>query len=95
MGPILPVRDLIVSLEHSRRLGFTTGAHDMGRCGYPVLDDAAVHLGGAAAPRLDWPLGSLTDASPRWTAGADLDAGSAKRWWRDAARSTLGTVQDR
>jgi Glyoxalase/Bleomycin resistance protein/Dioxygenase superfamily len=43
--PIFPVHDVTVSLEHYRRLGFSTRAYDQGGYGYAVLDGAEIHLG--------------------------------------------------
>ena len=43
--PILPVRDLNVSLEHYRRLGFTTRPYERGGYGFAALDGAEIHLG--------------------------------------------------
>ena len=43
--PILPVRDLAVSLDHYRRLGFTVRTYERGGYGYATLDDAEIHLG--------------------------------------------------
>jgi hypothetical protein len=43
--PILPVRDLTVSLDHYRRLGFTTRTYELGGYGFAAPDGAEIHLG--------------------------------------------------
>ena len=49
-APIFPVRDLSTSLDHYRRLGFTTREYGGGGYGFAVLDGVEIHLG--VAPHL-------------------------------------------
>ena len=42
--PIFPVRDLNVSLDHYRRLGFATREYDKGGYGFATLDAIEIHL---------------------------------------------------
>lgn len=49
--PIFPVRDLSVSLDHYRRLGFATREYDKGGYGYVTLDGIEIHLGVASYDR--------------------------------------------
>jgi predicted enzyme related to lactoylglutathione lyase len=45
VAPILPVRDLSVSLAHYQRLGFATRKYDGGGYGYATRDGVEIHLG--------------------------------------------------
>jgi hypothetical protein len=45
VAPIFLVRDLNVSLEHYRRLGFATRPYEGGGYGFASLDGCEIHLG--------------------------------------------------
>jgi hypothetical protein len=45
IAPIFPVRDLRVSLDHYRRLGFATREYDKGGYGFVTRDGIEIHLG--------------------------------------------------
>jgi catechol 2,3-dioxygenase-like lactoylglutathione lyase family enzyme len=45
VAPILPVRDLDVSLAHYASLGFTTRRYEGGGYGFAFADDVELHLG--------------------------------------------------
>ncbi len=58
LAPILPVRDLAVSLEHYRRLGFRTSQYEGGGYGFAVRDGVEIHLGVLADADLPRAVGS-------------------------------------
>ncbi len=86
VAPIFAVRDLAASLEHYRRLGFTTREYDRGGHGYVTRDVIEIHLG--AVP-------DNSNASPSsaylWVEDADLlaqtwsSAGADVRFPEDTA----------
>jgi uncharacterized glyoxalase superfamily protein PhnB len=45
IAPIFPVRDMSVSLEHYRRLGFETREYEQGGYAFATLDNVEIHLG--------------------------------------------------
>jgi catechol 2,3-dioxygenase-like lactoylglutathione lyase family enzyme len=45
VAPILPIRDVEVSLAFYARLGFTTRAYEGGGYGFATWDDLEIHLG--------------------------------------------------
>jgi predicted enzyme related to lactoylglutathione lyase len=85
--PILPVRDLDVSLEHYRRLGFTTRTYERGGYGFASLDDAEIHLGVVPPDVTTTPASAylfVEDAdqlAQAWTAtGADVRTPEDTEW---------------
>ena len=76
IAPIFPVRDLDVSLEHYRRLGFATREYDGGGYGFATRDGIEIHLG--LVPEVD--ARSTTSSAYLWVDDADELA----RVWRAA-----------
>jgi catechol 2,3-dioxygenase-like lactoylglutathione lyase family enzyme len=84
IAPIFPVRDMSVSLEHYRRLGFETREYEQGGYGFATLEDVEIHLGEVEA-------GSTTTPSSAYLFVEDADQ-LAQSW--DSAGVDVRTPQD-
>jgi catechol 2,3-dioxygenase-like lactoylglutathione lyase family enzyme len=85
IAPIFPVRDLDVSLEYYRRLGFATREYEGGGYGYATRDGIEIHLG--LVPEVD--ARSTTSSAYLWVDDADELA----RVWRSAG-ADVGSPED-
>jgi predicted lactoylglutathione lyase len=96
VAPIFPVRDLSVSLEHYRRLGFATRPYEGGGYGFATLDGCEIHLAVAPADVTTTPSSAylfVEDADQiarAWAAaGADVRTPEDTEW-----RQHEGVVTD-
>jgi hypothetical protein len=83
--PIFPVRDLSASLEHYKRLGFSTRIYANGDYAFATLDNVEIHLGlareGTTPASAYLFVEDADQLAQQWTAtGADVRPPEDTEW---------------